>query len=157
MAGLTVPRVRGDTALAGKYAALKSKYYALIANGKSGKGDLRAVIGLLAWAKERKFNSVYGIPRGGLVLAVKLSHLLDVPLVLNQEDITGRTLIVDDIADSGGTIARFKSALGGHCAVATIYKGENFRITPDFFLRMKHEWIIFPWETEQTSRHDETI
>ena len=64
---------------------------------------------LAVWARGKKFKSIFGIPRGGLVLAVKLSHLLDIPLVLNREDITGHTLIVDDIADSGGTLERLKA------------------------------------------------
>ncbi|OGY99847.1 MAG: hypothetical protein A2945_02535 [Candidatus Liptonbacteria bacterium RIFCSPLOWO2_01_FULL_52_25] len=112
---------------------------------------------LAVWARGKKFKSIFGIPRGGLVLAVKLSHLLDIPLVLNREDITGHTLIVDDIADSGGTLERLKSTFGGHCAIATIYKGENPRVAPDFSLRVKREWVVFPWETEQTSRYDETV
>lgn len=112
---------------------------------------------IAAWAKERKFNSVYGIPRGGLVLAVKLSHLLDIPLVLNRDDITGHTLIVDDIADSGGTIERLRALFGSHPAIATIYKGENSKVAPDFFLRAKKDWIVFPWETEETSKYDGTI
>ena len=58
---------------------------------------------------------------------------------------------------SSGTLERLKNTLGGHSAVATIYKGENSRVAPDFFLRVKHEWVVFPWETEQTSRYDETI
>lgn len=110
-----------------------------------------------AWAEKKKFNSVYGIPRGGLVLAIKISHLLNVPLVLNREDITGRTLIVDDIVDSGGTIERFKALFGDHCTIATIYQGENSRVTPDFFLRVKRAWIVFPWETDTTSKYDGTI
>ena len=33
------------------------------------------------------FKGVYGIPRGGLPLATKLSHLLDIQLVLNKKEI----------------------------------------------------------------------
>jgi uncharacterized protein len=112
---------------------------------------------IFVWAREKKFNSVYGIPRGGLVIAVKLSHLLNIPLVLDRDDITRQTLVVDDIADSGGTIERLKNTLGDHCVVATIYKGEHSSVTPDFFLRVKRDWIVFPWETDATSKYDGTI
>lgn len=52
---------------------------------------------------EIEFDSIYGIPRGGLVLATILSHILNKRLTLTPntlEDI----LVVDDIADTGKTL-----------------------------------------------------
>ena len=51
-----------------------------------------------------KFKNIYGIPRGGLVLAVRLSHLLDLPIIIHKTKIGQNTLIVDDIADTGKTL-----------------------------------------------------
>ena len=31
------------------------------------------------WARDRNYDDIYGIPRGGLVVAVRLSHLLGIP------------------------------------------------------------------------------
>ena len=50
---------------------------------------------------------IFGIPRGGLVLAVRLSHLLDIPLLIKDplsNEAIGNVLIVDDISDSGRTL-----------------------------------------------------
>ncbi|MBI4087388.1 MAG: hypothetical protein HY434_00970 [Candidatus Liptonbacteria bacterium] len=113
---------------------------------------------MAAWAKDRNFSGVYGIPRGGLVIAVKLSHLMNTPLVLSREDITRRTLIVDDIIDGGGTVRRLMASLGQGFEVASIYFNKAaVDATPSFFAREKKRWVIFPWETEETSRYDGTV
>ena len=54
-----------------------------------------------------EINSIYGIARGGLVLAVLLSHRLQLPIV-EKDGINLRTLIVDDISDSGETLLEFE-------------------------------------------------
>jgi hypoxanthine phosphoribosyltransferase len=111
---------------------------------------------IAAWAKRKNFKNIHGIPRGGLIVGVKLSHLLDIPLVLNRENITKNTLIVDDTVDTGGTVERLLSSLGGGFRVASIYFKEDAKISPDFFVKKKKSWVIFPWETKKTSRYDKT-
>ena len=49
-----------------------------------------------------KFKNIYGVPRGGLIPAVILSHKLNIPLV--KGDIGPDTLVIDDICDSGETL-----------------------------------------------------
>jgi hypoxanthine phosphoribosyltransferase len=112
---------------------------------------------IAAWAKDGGFNGVYGIPRGGLVLAVRLSHLLEIPLILGRDDITKNTLIVDDIVDSGGTMERLLGSLGKNFRIAVIYYDRGATIKPDFFVREKTKWVVFPWETKKSSRYDGTI
>ena len=48
-------------------------------------------------------DSIYGIPRGGLIPAVMLSHKLGLPMV---ETIGKNTLVVDDMSDSGVTLSK---------------------------------------------------
>jgi hypoxanthine phosphoribosyltransferase len=92
-------------------------------------------------------KNIYGIPRGGLVLAVKLSYLCDIPLLIDKEKITYDTLVVDDISDSGKTLKEFKEK---GCIVMTIYYHKNTILMPDFCLReKKSEWITFPWEKDK--------
>ena len=52
-----------------------------------------------------KIDNIFGIPRGGLIPAVYLSHALDLPMVAEVKD--ARTLVVDDIADEGKTLKKF--------------------------------------------------
>ena len=95
-----------------------------------------------------KVSQVYGIPRGGLVLAVVLSHRLGVPLASLADVVAaGNALIVDDISDSGQTLKRF-GALG--TVTATIHLVPGAVYVPDVwvFQRPENSWVVYPWETE---------
>lgn len=112
---------------------------------------------IAAWAKERHIRNIYGIPRGGLVIAVKLSHLLDLPIVLTRDDITPDTLVVDDIIDGGGTLDRLLAQIGKHQHIASLFHNPTAKCAPTFYAREKTGWVIFPWETKETSRYDFTV
>lgn len=102
-----------------------------------------------------KFESLYGIPRGGLVLAVRLSHKLGLPLIMHNANIGKNTLIVDDIADSGDTMIGF---LGSKKHItATLFYNPSGKYVPIYFCRKKTDWVVFPWEDERTSRYDKTL
>ena len=52
----------------------------------------------------KQIKNIYAIPRGGLPLAVSLSHRLNLPIIMNETEISPQTLVVDDIFDSGATL-----------------------------------------------------
>lgn len=106
------------------------------------------------WARDRDFISIYGIPRGGLVIAVALSHQLQLPLKVKIEEVDIETLVVDDIADSGETLLAFEQKIGKKPTSATLFYHKDTKRMPDFSLREKIEWIVFPWETEASSKYD---
>ncbi|MBI2640395.1 MAG: phosphoribosyltransferase [Candidatus Sungbacteria bacterium] len=106
------------------------------------------------WAKDKNFKSIYGIPRGGLVVAVALSHRLNLPLKLHTEEIDSLTLVVDDISDSGKTLLDFEKNMNMKPAVATLFYHKDTKRMPDFFLREKKDWVVFPWEIEESSKYD---
>ena len=58
-------------------------------------------------------GAIYGLPRGGLPIAVSLSHKLKLPLLMNYADrklVTDKKiLVVDDIADTGNTLKDFQN------------------------------------------------
>jgi len=100
---------------------------------------LAAVRVIAHMAEEWGVRSVYGIPRGGLVPAVYISHALDIPLGRWE-----KCLVVDDIADSGATLKR---EARGAFKTATIYYCEDSEFMPDLWLLKKvKDWVIFPWE-----------
>lgn len=110
------------------------------------------------WAKDKNFKSVYGIPRGGLVVAVKVSHLLDIPLALTKKEITRDTLIVDDIVDGGTTLIKLKDSIQlTGLFTASLYFFDGALTEPSFFVNHKTSWVVFPWETRQSSRYDGTL
>ena len=87
-------------------------------------------------------KEIYGIPRGGLVLAVALSNLLDKPLV-QYLALDKRVLVVDDICDTGKTLSRYRQL-----STASIYTRHNSSFMPNFSYRILNtdQFVVFPWE-----------
>ena len=84
---------------------------------------------------------IYGIPRGGNVIATILSYRLDLPLL--QAPIEG-CLVVDDISDTGKTLVHYKEK--GYL-IATMFIHKDTCVMPDYwFLEKNDHWIQFPWE-----------
>jgi len=96
----------------------------------------------------KDFKGVYGIPRGGLILAVMLSHKLDLPLIMSKEELDENSIIIDDIADTGKTLLDFTEY---ESYVVTIHEHEQSLIKPDYSVLDKGDkWIVYPWETEDS-------
>ena len=90
-------------------------------------------------------DSIHGIPRGGLIPAVLISHKLDLPYV----NVVGpNTLVVDDIADTGVTLDK---GPGVYTAVLH-YKPHTSCFKPSIYSELHEgdEWIIYPWETKDS-------
>jgi hypothetical protein len=137
--------------------------------------DVRALAAQLA-ADDWTPDFLIGIGRGGLVPAVYLSHALGLPTLsvdhsAQVHDFAGaalerlaartregeRLLVVDDINDSGATIARLRALLaeadaaGEHIRFATLL--DNIRSTSRVDYRARtidraemKDWFVFPWE-----------
>ena len=96
-----------------------------------------------------EFSGIYGVPRGGLCLAVALSHRLKIDLI--SEPIRN-SLIVDDIYETGYTLNTLKDIEGAMFFVLFS------KIKPTWFNTVfkskKNEWIVFPWENILNSQID---
>ena len=86
---------------------------------------------------------IYGIPRGGLIPAVMLSHKMDIPITNNYFN----NLVIDDICDSGETLKPFKSP-----TAVLHYKPHTSIIEPTFYACKfeSDDWIVYPWENKDT-------
>jgi len=96
-----------------------------------------------------EISGVYGIPRGGLCLAVALSHKLKINLI--SEPIKN-SLIVDDVYETGITLNTFKDIEGAMFFVLFS------KIKPTWWntvhISKEKEWIIFPWENASNLHSD---
>ena len=99
-----------------------------------------------------KISGIYGIPRGGLCLAVALSHKLKINLISQP---IKNSLIVDDIYETGITLKTFKNIEGAMFFVLFS------KVSPTWWnsvhISEKSEWIVFPWENPlnlQSDRND---
>ena len=86
-------------------------------------------------------DSIYGIPRGGMIPAVWLSHETGLPLV---QTIGKNTLIVDDMTDSGVTMDK----MPGQWTAVLFHKPHTSCFTPNVYSKLHEgdEWLVFPWE-----------
>ncbi|MFP4005738.1 MAG: phosphoribosyltransferase [Candidatus Hadarchaeia archaeon] len=115
---------------------------------------------------------IVGIARGGLVPAVRLSHLMndllmrvihvkyyeDFEKTMDEPEIfwsdvkklEGKVLVVDDVADSGKTLEvvlkHLEKRTGNGLRVATIAYKPSSKIKPDYFVYKTEKWLVFPWE-----------
>jgi hypoxanthine phosphoribosyltransferase len=119
---------------------------------------------------------VIGIGRGGLAPAVYLSHATGLPMLSVDHSsevpdfadaplvrLAARTrdgerlLFLDDINDTGGTIAKLRRALAdagavaAHVRFATLIDNRGSRERVDYAARIidraeTKDWFVFPWE-----------
>lgn len=121
-------------------------------------------------------DAIVGIARGGLTLAGALGYALDVkmlgslnvefytgvdetldapivlPPTLDREALVGKSvLLVDDVADSGRTLAlvvELLSSGGGEVRTVCLYSKPRTIIEPTYVWRRTDKWIMFPWSSE---------
>ena len=89
----------------------------------------------------KELSGIYGVPRGGLCLAVALSHKLKINLI--SEPIKN-ALIVDDVYETGITLNNFKNIEGAKFYVLFSKKKPIWWNT--VYISKKSDWIVFPWE-----------
>jgi len=101
---------------------------------------------------KEEFDCIYGVPRGGMIPAVIISHALNIPIMGNPLDgYKKRMLIVDDLVDTGKTVVDLTKFLKEHTAVshfkiASIYRHEKCEVAPDYYVETNNMWIEFPYE-----------
>ena len=95
------------------------------------------------------FSGIYGVPRGGLCLAVALSHKLKINLISKPKK---NSLIVDDIYETGMTLNNFKDIEGAMFFVLFSKTKPTWWNTVN--ISKKSEWIVFPWENIKNINFD---
>ena len=111
--------------------------------------DFQFAVWSMADKVDRTRTHIYGVPRGGLCLAVALSHETGIPLAMEPGP---NMIVVDDIADSGKTIAEFEEAqrlvwVARHPAR---HVAQHVRLLP----AGDDRWVLFPWEKEENAVTD---
>ena len=100
----------------------------------------------------KSLSGVYGFPRGGLCLAVALSHSLGITLLeAPQPD----CLVVDDIYETGLTLQKVRSIPGVSSFVWLS------KVEPDWWNSVEivepNEWFVFPWENKELAHLDQDL
>ena len=122
----------------------------------------------LEWLKRESsvynFTHVYAPPRGGLPIAVHLSHHLDIKIIhdfdLNYpsdgSNSNDNLLVIDDVVDTGKTFNDIKEVLDHiieevptfQYKLAAIHYKPRAIIKPEIYLQEVPDdtWIVYPWE-----------
>jgi uncharacterized protein len=139
--------------------------------GEASRDLARAVV-----ASGFEPDVVVAVARGGLLPAGALSYALGLKAcgTLNVEFYTGidtrlpdpvllpplldtaalagrRALVVDDVADTGETLALVQRIVSEHCEearTAVLYAKPHSIVDPDFVWKRTAQWITFPWSAE---------
>ena len=95
-----------------------------------------------------EISAIKGLQRGGLIPAVMLSHLLDIPMTDN-EVVSSSVLIVDDICDTGKTLTYYKQT---NNPIATIHYKISASLEPNFWFKLadNNTWYYYPWERKDS-------
>jgi uncharacterized protein len=119
---------------------------------------------------------ILGIARGGLLPAAAMAYALDVknvfmmsvefytgvdqrldfpvmlPPLLNAVDIAGaQLLVVDDAADTGGTLKLVKEFCAQHVAdvrCAVLFEKPRSLVKCEYVWRRTDRWVNFPWSSQ---------
>tara|TARA_R100000951_G_scaffold67273_2_gene56758 strand:- start:23 stop:439 length:417 start_codon:yes stop_codon:yes gene_type:complete len=94
---------------------------------------------------------VTGIPRGGLIPAILISHKFNIPYIGLEAakalpgNIKKQILVIDDIADSGNTLAQIHRH---NFITATLATRHSTTYLPTITGSSIHNdnWLVFPWE-----------
>jgi len=98
---------------------------------------------------------VTGLPRGGLIPAVLISHKYSIKYISLQkakllpERLRRRTLVVDDICDTGITFAEIDDY--EFLTLALAYRNDS-KYVPDKYCELIEDkrWLVFPWENKDS-------
>lgn len=121
-------------------------------------------------------ETIVAIARGGMPLAASLAYALDVkplgslnvefmtgmgrrlpdpvllPPMLDREALAGRrVLLVDDVSDSGRTLAlvlELLRSVAGEVRTVCLYTKPGTVHEPHYAWRRTDRWILFPWSAE---------
>jgi len=116
----------------------------------------------MIYPHRKEFKLIYGISRGGLPIAVHLSHHLNIPMTTDKKDVNSficrndEILVVDDLTDTGQTLKELFYLWYddiSHIKTATLFfkprKDLKVLYKPDFYVFETLDWIIFPWENPE--------
>jgi uncharacterized protein len=121
--------------------------------------DIESITDVLAekiLALDKKPFYLYGCPRGGLIPAVMLSHKTGIDYQhLNAAQLSktadlSHIMVIDDICDSGKTVAELRENYN-KIRVATLHTKIESPHQPDIYGKIVgDEWLVYPWEKQNS-------
>lgn len=95
---------------------------------------------LISQVKDKGYAGIYGIPRGGIILAVIISYRLGIPLLSAP---CKNCLVIDEISATGKALNNYT----GRYDIAVMHYFTDSSVKPTYYGEIiTDEWMIYPWE-----------
>ena len=114
--------------------------------------DLEVEADRIADTWRGKVSAVYGIPTGGVPLALMVASRIGVPMA-NDWHIGSAILVVDDLIDTGRTMSKYGGSTFRDAAFRKPYS--PIALAPR--ARVMDEWLWFPWEHDKGDPEDAVV
>lgn len=103
---------------------------------------------------------IYGVPRGGLIPATILSHIMGIPLLTDEDEAKeamhygAQVLVVDDINDTGKTMSEWR--LWTFAQKVSLFERKGTTCQSDWAGEViEHNgWLLMPWESQRRAFED---
>jgi len=122
------------------------------------------IIKLANLIPKNKYQGIIGLPRGGCIPAIYISHFCDLAYFEFSDlpyccDNFSNILIIDDLADSGRTLKNLnQEEPESKFDTAVIYYKPRSVVVPTYFVEKveNSDWIVFPFEKADEEPNRET-
>ena len=102
------------------------------------------------------YKYIAGIDPDDAIVAVHLSHRLNIPVISNTDMLsfvshiidTDKLLVVSNVVETGEKFKMVQTQVIGHaCDTAAIFVDKNALWTPTYYVEKPKSYIYFPWQT----------
>lgn len=114
--------------------------------------DLEVEADRIADTWRGKVSAVYGIPTGGVPLALMVASRIGVPMA-SEWHMGSAILVVDDLIDTGRTMRKYEGS--GYRDAAFRKPYSPIALAPR--ARVMDEWLWFPWEHDKGDPEDAVV
>jgi len=103
----------------------------------------------------KKYKYVVGLDPDDMIVAVHLSHRLNIPVVTDinlLSILTGfadngeNVLIVSNIVETGNSFKEIMEELNSNFDTGVLFVDKNSKFSPTFYVEIPEDRIYFPWQ-----------
>lgn len=103
----------------------------------------------------KQYKYVAGLDADDMVVAVHLSHSLNIPVVtdvniltllINFSDSSEKVLVVSNVVETGNSFKEIMAETKSHFDTAVLFVDKNSKFMPTFYVEIPEDRIYFPWQ-----------
>ena len=104
---------------------------------------------------KKKYKYIAGLDPDDMLVAVHLSHKLDIPtvtdinllsLLLSFADNSDQILVVSNVVETGNSFKEIIEQTKCNFDTAVLFKDKNSKFNPTYYVEIPDQRIYFPWQ-----------